>query len=115
MNRLFVTYRCHEVVVVPFPFVERDIVQARPAVILSSDAFIAEHDQVILAMVTTAKRSSWPSDIVIQDLPSAGLKIPSVLRWKVFTRLQTALGPRIGVLGKQDRATVLAQQKLILG
>jgi mRNA interferase MazF len=99
-----VTCRCGDVVVVLFPFIDLKVVKPRPALVLSAQN---------LAMITTGKRSSWPSDIPIIDLASAGLKHPSVVRWKVFTLAAATLGPRIGRLGPADCERVAEAQKTV--
>ena len=38
-----------------------------------------------LAMITAAKHSTWPLDVAIRDLESAGLPNDSVIRMKLFT------------------------------
>ncbi|MFM7464001.1 MAG: type II toxin-antitoxin system PemK/MazF family toxin [Cyanobium sp.] len=39
----------------------------RPALVISSPSFQRGSAHVLLAMITTAKRSSWPLDWPIQD------------------------------------------------
>jgi mRNA interferase MazF len=103
------------VVVSLFPFSERRVVKPRPALILSNATFNAAHPHVIAAMITTAQRSTWPSDIAIEDLKSAGLKHASIIRWKVFTIPIQNLGPRLGALSSTDRRAVEEQQVAIFG
>lgn len=74
-----------DVVVVPFPFVDRVGNKHRPSAILSGRDFNAANGHSICAMITTAARTRWPSDIAIADLASAGLLRACVLRWKLFT------------------------------
>ena len=51
----------------------------------------------LLAMITTAGHSSWPSDYAIEDLRPTGLRIACVVRWKLFTLDNRVLGRRIGL------------------
>lgn len=95
-----------DVVVVPFPFVDRPISKRRPALVLSREAFNADNGHTVLAMITTAAGLSWPSDIAIGDGESAGLSHHSVIRWKVFTLPNPTILRRIGGLGRDDRARV---------
>ncbi|MEJ0013569.1 MAG: type II toxin-antitoxin system PemK/MazF family toxin [Bauldia sp.] len=95
-----------DVVVVPFPFVDRPISKTRPALVFSSAAFNEEHDQSVLAMITTGANSAWPSDIVIGDGKRAGLARRSVIRWKLFTLPNQIILKRIGTLGEKDLAAV---------
>ena len=54
-----------EVVVVPFPFVDRAVARRRPALVVSTEAFNAAHPATVLAMITTARASDWASDVVL--------------------------------------------------
>lgn len=103
-----------DVVVVPFPFVDVPVVKRRPALVLSVAAFNAGNQQSILAMLTTAAGSSWPTDIPISDVAMAGLKRPSVLRWKLFTIPNEMIAAKAGTLVEEDRAKVSAALKVML-
>jgi mRNA interferase MazF len=95
-----------DVVVVPFPFVDRPIAKFRPAVVLSTHDFNAANDHTILAMITTAARSGWPSDIEIGEQAEAGINHRSFVRWKVFTLPNQLVARMIGKLGPRDQAAV---------
>ena len=98
----------YDVVVVPFPFTDRETSLRRPALVLSEPGFNAETRQTTLAMITRAGRSSWPSDTQIADLAAAGLDQPCVTRMKLFTLANDLLVRRIGGLGEEDRMRVRA-------
>ena len=86
MRRLIVIYERWQVVRVPFPFTDRVASKNRPALALSDAiAFNAPAGHVVLAMITSAANAPWPLDCAIQDLASAGLPAPSVMRCKLFT------------------------------
>ncbi len=74
-----------EVVVVPFPFTDRDASKRRPAIILSSAAFNQASGHAVMAMVTSANQSAWPGDVTLADLAVAGLTSPCIARLKLFT------------------------------
>lgn len=81
-----VTYKRFEVVKVPFPFTDQQARKTRPALILSElSAFNAVIGHSVLAMITSARHSTWPLDTPITDLGAAGLPVPSIVRMKVFT------------------------------
>ena len=103
-----------DVVVVPFPFVDIPISKRRPALVLSNEAFNAENDQSILAMITTGVGSQWPSDLPITDIATAGIAHRSVVRWKVFTLPNASILKRLGSLGDKDRASVKRTARRIL-
>jgi len=93
-------------VVVPFPFTDLAVAKKRPALVLSARAFNESNAHTLLAMITTAARSHWPSDHAIEDLPAAGLRVPCVVRLKLFTLENSLLERRIGSLADRDRQAV---------
>lgn len=94
------------VVVVPFPFSDRRQAKRRPAVVLSPMAFQEEHGAALLGMVTDARNPAWPSDVAIEDLASAGLRLPAVFRCRLFTLDQSLILARVGALAPRDRRAV---------
>ena len=98
-----------DVVVLPFPFTDRTASKRRPALVLSSSAFNQKAEHSILAMITSAGQSSWPSDHFIKDLDAAGLPSECVVRLKLFTLDHRLVIRKAGALGAVD------QKKLRLG
>ena len=97
-----------DVVIVPFPYTERDATKRRPALALSSTEFIAQTGTVVLAMITTKAHEPWPHDVQISDIRSAGLRVDCVVRWKLATRDVRMVLARTGRLGVADRKAVRA-------
>lgn len=64
----------------------------------------------VLAMITSASNPPWPLDCAIQDLASAGLPAPSVLRCKLFTLDTRLIRGSLGQLAAPDVARI--QQSL---
>ena len=95
-----------DVVVARFPFSDVTAAKVRPALVLSSPGFSDDSAHVILAMITTAKSSTWPSDVTITDLGLAGLASPSIVRMKIFTLDLRVVPRKIGMLGLRDRQAV---------
>ena len=95
-----------EVVVVPFPFTDKATSKRRPALVISSKSFNDNHDQLILAVITTAKNSHWYSDVVLGDWKAARLTVPCKVRFKLFTLEGSKVVRRLGVLSKADQAAV---------
>jgi mRNA interferase MazF len=102
-----------DVVVVPFPFVDVASTKRRPSVVLSRTAFNESHGHSICAMVTTAARSHWPSDIPIAEIKPAGLNRPCVLRWKLFTLPNELILRRAGRLVSSDRDAITSAARQI--
>jgi len=94
------------VVVVPFPFIDMMAAKKRPALVLSASTFNEGNGHTLLAMITTAARSRWPSDQPIEDLAAAVLRAPCVVRLKLFTLESHLLDRQIGVLGANDRDAI---------
>lgn len=103
-----------DVVVVPFPFVERDVVKRRPSVVLSSRIFNGENGSSVLAMITTGTGSHWPTDLKIIDGASAGLNHPSIIRWKLFTLPNELIDKVAGHLAPGDLANVTKAGRKLL-
>ena len=96
------TFKPWDVVVVPFPFVDKKVSKPRPALVLSDIDFNIK-GLVILSMITTAGKTSHLFDIEIRDLTTTGLPLPSVVRWKIFSLDLPLIKKKIGYLSKTDR------------
>ncbi|MGY6706880.1 MAG: type II toxin-antitoxin system PemK/MazF family toxin [Rhizobiaceae bacterium] len=93
----------HQVVVVPFPFHEIAISKRRPVLVLSGQDFNRENGQTVVAMITTAKKTHWPSDTMIEDLDMAGLRTPCVVRLRLQTLPNEIIIRSLGNLAPLDR------------
>ena len=94
-----------DVVVVPFPFTDRQAERRRPALVVSSPDFNSTHDQSILAMITSAG-GEWPSDVAIRDWREAGLSVPCKVRLKLFTLDDALILRKAGALSERDTQAV---------
>lgn len=103
------------VVDVPFPFIDRPVRKRRPAPVLAIPAAERDNDVVVLAMITSAKRSAWPSDVPITDPTTAGLNGPSVVRWKVFSIESSHIMNVRGSLSSPDFASVADRFRELFG
>jgi mRNA interferase MazF len=54
-------------------------------------------------MITTAKATSWPSDVVLKDLLSANLPQPCLVRWRLATIPNALILRKLGALAVIDR------------
>jgi mRNA interferase MazF len=104
-----------DVVVVPFPFVDSPRTKPRPALVLSVADFNRANGHAVLAMITRATHTRWPSDHPVMELSTTGLNYPSVVRWKVFTLDDRVIQRAIGVLGVSDAEHCLAHLARWLG
>jgi mRNA interferase MazF len=104
-----------DVLVVPFPFAERPAVKRRPALLLSTAPFVEADGHGVFAMITSARHTSWPSDLLIEGWRAAGLPRPSRLRLKLFTLGTAQVLGRLGALDDDDRARVDDRLRSALG
>ena len=95
------TFKPWDVVVVPFPFVDKKVSKPRPALVLSDIDFNIK-GLVILSMITTAEKTSHSFDMLIRNLVTTGLPLPSVVRWKIFSLDLPLIKKKIGYLSKTD-------------
>jgi mRNA interferase MazF len=103
-----------DVVIVPFPFTDRNSSKRRPALVCSSAVFNREAKHLVLAMITTATHTPWPGDVPIADLQSAGLPVASTVRWKLFTLDASFVLRRSGSLSSRDRAACRKKQPMAI-
>ncbi len=102
-----VTFDACDVVRVPFPFTDRTATKRRPALVLSAaGAFNTLAGHSVMAMITTQGHTPWPLDYSIQDLQSAGLPAPSVVRFKLFTLDHRRIQGTLGHLAKTDAQNI---------
>ena len=103
-----------DVAIVPFPFVDIAVTKYRPSLVISNSNFNTENGNSVLAMITTAQRSGWASDLSISDPAAAGLTEASFVRWKIFTLPNELIRRTAGQLGDKDqRAARTALRKII--
>ena len=93
---------------VDFPFSDRPLQKGRPALVLSGSDFARTTGNVTVAMITSAKHSSWPGDCPIDDLGSVGLAHACKIRMRFTTIATPRIGRFQGRLAARDRAKVAA-------
>ncbi|MFQ6116768.1 MAG: type II toxin-antitoxin system PemK/MazF family toxin [Candidatus Bipolaricaulia bacterium] len=106
-------YRKGDVVLVPFPFADARATKARPALVLSDEAYERDTGNVILAQITS-QEAKFPSDYALRDWTKAGLKRPSIVRLKLATLASSLVRYKSGSLSAADLAEVDAHLKQVL-
>jgi len=115
MTELLATYDAYDIVVVPFPFIDSASVKRRPAVVLSqADNFNKLIDSSVLAMITTSTVMTWPLDVSIHDLNSAGLTHNCHIRMKIFTLDHRLILKKIGKLSVRDQKALSQSLKQLI-
>jgi mRNA interferase MazF len=101
-----VIFKAFDIISVPFPFTDRDATKRRPALVISNEQFNKQHDQLVLAMITTTTNNVWQSDVSLTNWQEAGLKVACHFRLKLFTLDQKLVLKIIGHLSTQDIKSV---------
>jgi len=110
------TYDRYTIVKVPFPFTDKMANKNRPALIISAaEPLNNKIEHSVMAMITSAKHSDWPLDSLINDLSSAGLSAPSLIRLKFFTLDHRLIRGTLGELSNEDQLSFDENLKILLG
>ncbi|WP_280550119.1 MULTISPECIES: type II toxin-antitoxin system PemK/MazF family toxin [unclassified Halomonas] len=108
-------FEAFDVVVVPFPFTDRNTTKRRPALVISSNEdFHRSTGQLLMAMITSANNSAWPLDTEIQGLDAAGLPATSIVRMKLFTLDERLIIRQAGRLEQDDRRRVISALRALM-
>lgn len=100
------TYNRFDVVLVHFPFSEKQGQKKRPAIVLTAQDFNERHAHALCAMVTTASNTKWETDMPVQAYIEAELRTPCVVRMKWFTVAAMLILGRVGTLQPEDQASL---------
>jgi mRNA interferase MazF len=104
-----------DVVLVPFPYTERNFTKVRPALVVSTDTLNAKTGKYFLAMITSAAHARIYGDVLISDLKLAGLPAESIVRpSKIATFEEAAFVRCVGTLAVTNRKAVSAQLRELL-
>jgi len=104
-----------DVAIVPFPFTDIAVAKPRPALALSTQKANGESGNTIFAMITTAAKSHWPTDVVLSDAEASGLSAASLVRLKLFTLDNRLVARKIGELSSRDRQAVREMLGSVVG
>lgn len=110
----FAAFAAFDIVVVPFPFTDREATKRRPALVVSHAAFNQPSAHSVLAMITSAEQFPWAGDCPIQDLASAGLTTGCLIRLKLFTLDHRLIIRKAGVLAANDQKKLRVAWKGLL-
>ncbi len=107
MMRSTTIFRRGSVVGVDFLFADRRGSKQRPAIVLSSAAYLAGRQEVVIAAVTSnTRRRLLPGDTAIQKLSPTELPRPSVVTGILRTVKQADVTRAFGSLSARDMRAV---------
>ncbi|OAJ32932.1 type II toxin-antitoxin system PemK/MazF family toxin [Piscirickettsia salmonis] len=105
-------YDPYSVVLTPFPFTDKSASKKRPALVISC-ARSQEHNSMVTCLMITSLKGvnqvRWWGDQPINDLESAGLPVPSIVRQKVFTIDSRLIIKQLGLLNENDMLAIRVQ------
>lgn len=109
------SYRFGDVVLVPFPFTDQSTNKKRPAVVVSSVAYHADHINLILMGISSqVSASPRVGEVTVTDWKKAGLIGPSAVKAVVTTIERRLVIRKLGALADADCASLKKALKLIL-
>lgn len=96
-----------DVLKIPFPYNARPVLEYRPVLVVAGGRLKSAHGLLWVVMITSATIGSWPGDVPITDLRSAGLPAASVVRCAKITTIAITEAQKVGVLLRPaERAAV---------
>jgi mRNA interferase MazF len=116
MTPLTTSFEFGDVVLVPFPFTDQSTAKKRPAVVVSSDRYHRERqDLIILAVTSQVRNEPRVGEAAICEWEEAGLLKPSVLKPLLASIEQGLVIRKLGRLVESDRRALRGVLDLILG
>jgi mRNA interferase MazF len=100
------SFKKFDVIVVPFPFIDSELVKKRPALVLSGSQFNSETQMVTCAMITSSSKDMWSSDVDLKDFSKAGLKKKCKVRFKLFSIQSNLILSIAGRISTKDQSQV---------
>ena len=109
------SYKFGDVVLVRFPFTDQSASKKRPAVIVSSAAYHADHINLVLIGISSQISGSLRAgEVALTDWKKAGLIGPSVVKAVITTIERKLVIHKLGVLSDADSDAVKKTLRLIL-
>jgi len=95
-------YKRGDIVLVEFGFSEGRGAKKRPTLIISSDNYHKERQEVIVAAITHNIKRVFPGDTKIDGWKEAGLLYPSLVTGIIRTIKNSMILRKLGALSQQD-------------
>jgi mRNA-degrading endonuclease toxin of MazEF toxin-antitoxin module len=103
-----------DIVWVPFPHVEDNRIQSRPALIVAT-GLAGSLNLCWALMITAAANPAWPEDVLIGDDEATGLRAPSRIRTGKIATLASENATPIGRLPETRWVEVCERLGAIMG
>ncbi len=100
-------FEAGDVVRVPFPYVEAETREMRPALVISATSVGPDGSLFWALMITSAANRGWPGDVSLeQEHAACGLPIPSLIRTEKVAVLETRSAALLGRISSAQLAEV---------
>lgn len=99
-------YNQFDIVLMPFPFTDKNISKKRPALVLNNRNYQTKTNHLILAMITSAKNSRWDNDFEIKEIETTGLKTSCVVRYKIFSLDERIILKKVGSISENEQKQI---------
>ena len=108
-----------DIVLLPFPYTDLSLKEVRPALVVSSDGFNSQGEDVIFAYITK-KTYNGPYDILIDvnnpSFSGTGLKYTSTVRMgKLMCLKKQSIARRLGHVGADTLVQTKSALKALFG
>ncbi len=109
--------RCNrsDVVLVNFMFSDETGTKKRPGIVISTNEYNHNRDEVIIAAVTSRTNRLMHGDYLITDWKGAGLLAPSVATAIYRTIKQDMIAQKVGTIQRGDAVEIGKKVKYVLG
>ena len=104
-----------DIIVVDFPFSGGKGIKRRPAVVINSNIFSKEREDLILIPITSKIDKAKSFEPNVDGWKEAGLLKESCLKAIIFTIEKTGVYKKIGCLSSQDLTKLKEFLKIIIG
>jgi mRNA interferase MazF len=108
-------YKCGDIVLTKVIFSEGEGVKKRPALVVSSDRYHKNRQEVIIAAISSNIYRSLTGDTRITEWKEAGLRFPSVVTGIFQTIKKDMIDRKLGTLANEDFQKVNGNLKQALG
>ena len=115
MTQSTTTFSRGDIVMVSFQYADQRGWKHRPALVLSTDAYHAGREEVVLAAITSNVHRSLPGDTLLQDWRAASLPRASVVTAILRTVKRWDVLHCLGSLAADDLQAVEAKLRVALG
>ncbi len=101
-------YNFGDILLVHFPFTNQKGSKKRPAIVVSSETYHRERDDVIVVSVTSNLTDLRTGDVILEHWEEAGLIDPSAMKAVFLTIEKSLILRKIGKLEEVDAKAVRA-------